>query len=185
MDDLDRLILEREKDLAEIQQRIEILHSSRDAALIELNALRRAATLRPILGPTSTEQKRGAGSAKRGKQAGSISSKWKDVLRQLVALGNEAADYSQIFSVALNAGIEGKEHSVRDRVRKYRDHGFFKEVSDGKFVVTDEAMRRFNLSERDANQSENARTSAVWDISEDGTDDDPDGEGGVKIEDLI
>ena len=147
MDKLDQLIAEK---VAEIDN----LADKRRIALIELEALKRAALARPAVGAPAPEPKATAaiakpkshagrnGKSKGGRQTGDISHEWRKVLALLHHFGKRAS-YVDIQTVAARVDINTQLPNVRERVRTMVEHGLMKGDSDSGFGVTAAAVSRF------------------------------------------
>lgn len=170
MDKLDEEIRKVQKEAADLKRRA-------DAKELELKALQRAAALRPptsemldatqdtddpdillfdepgtaqriadILGiPSPTEDK----SDKRGgRQPGAISKQWRTILNDISF--NQPVDLPTIVLLASGHGLELQESSALSRMRHYLELGYVEETSDGKYRVTDAAIKRFDLKRKPA-----------------------------------
>jgi hypothetical protein len=150
MDKLDQLIAEK---VAEIDG----LAIKRQYALIELEALKRAALARPVgaltaepkpkVTPVAVKTKPHSarnGKNKGGRQAGDISREWRKALALLHHYGKRAS-YLDIQSVAAKVDIKSQLPNVRERVRTMIENGLMKGDSDGGFSVTSAAVTRFEL----------------------------------------
>ena len=148
MDKLDQLIADK---IAEIEG----LAQKRQYALIELEALKRAALARPVAGAPvearvsappkpKPHSSRANGKSRGGRQAGDISHEWRKALALLHRYGKRAS-YVDIQGVAGMVGIKSKLPNVRERVRTMVENGLMKGDSDSGFTVTVAAVNRFDL----------------------------------------
>ena len=144
MDKLDRKIADKQADLERTSKEIEALARKHERLLIELEALKQAAELRPTgrvgNGPSATAEPRSRG----GRQPGGISADWRKVLRVL-SKRTKGASYDDILEAAIAQGISTKMPNVRGRVRNMVENGLLSGGSKRGFKVTPEAVRRFGL----------------------------------------
>lgn len=140
-DKLDRLIQEKQAEIDRINREIESLAKRHERQLIELEALKQAASLRP---GAATERKG-------GRQAGDISQEWRKVLATLFE-DCENSQYEEIAKVALRHGIETKMANVRERVRIMVENGLLTGDPTKGFTVTSKAAERFKLTKKPAAQ---------------------------------
>jgi hypothetical protein len=148
MDALDKEIQAKRVTLAK-------LDSERERVVIELKALERAASLRPIYGAADIQEngdntainiqtrRRGGG----GKPPGAISPAWRGVLEEMYAGG--PYKYHEFLAVAQMRGITTNATAVRDRVRALAIMGFLAGNPSEGFIVTKEAAMRFGFTEKD------------------------------------
>lgn len=154
MDKLDQLIADK---IAEIDG----LAQKRQYALIELEALKRAAQARPAAnGAGVSEPKaspsiarvkvarsaRSSGKSRGGRQAGDISREWRKVLAVIHRIGGNHS-YPQFQRIADGVGIKSQLPNVRERVRVMAENGLLKGSPENGFHVTNSAVARFKLDE--------------------------------------
>jgi hypothetical protein len=152
MDKLDQLIAEKVAEIDGLAQK-------RQYALIELEALKRAALARPLAGAPVAEPRvpasipktktapvraNGGGKKRGGRQAGDISHEWRKALALIHRFG-EHQSYSDIQGIAEMVGIKSQLPNVRERVRTMVENGLMKGDSDSGFSVTTAAVTRFEL----------------------------------------
>jgi len=167
MDDLDAEIDKAKREVAELKRKAE-------AKELWLKGLQRAAELRPapqvipdqssdglegneasdpdtttgdaeldeMLGFTEKAEKRG------GRQPGAISKQWRTILSDIFA--NQPVDLATIVLLASVHGLELQESSALSRMRHYLELGYVEETSDGRYRVTDAAIKRFDLKRKPA-----------------------------------
>lgn len=111
---------------------------------IELQALEEADRLRPENQIEGSVEATADGPSKRGgRQPGSIGTKWRMALSDIVAAGNRPIELEQ-FYLMTRARLGLSEASVRERVRQYANQGILIETG-GKFMVSDYSINKFNL----------------------------------------
>jgi hypothetical protein len=142
-DNLDAAIASKSDEVRKLERRLEV-------ARIELRVLQQAAALRPGIGlpPTNAASiplRVSTGQSKGGRQQGAIAKEWRNVLQEIVDTGNVPLDIDMIAQIAETTGINIKPRSLRERIRRFSVEGHLAE-QDGRFVVSEEAIRRFNLS---------------------------------------
>jgi len=164
MDELDKLIQATRVEIqTTIPREFQELERRRDRAHMRLEILEEAARLRPGLGDVegaATQPESvaplalldqvlsgevGGQKRKGGRQLGSLSADWKRVLVAWAAADNGSGlTYREIANCAANVGVKVTEHTVRDRIRKYRDRlGFVEATGDSKHRVKKEIVARF------------------------------------------
>lgn len=146
MDQLDKEIVAKRKELDDLKRKSEICE-------FELRMLEKAAKLRPALPAqtASVEAPAQDGTRRGGRQPGSISVKWREALLAWAKDGNKPLDIDGIY--LLTRPILGLTHaSVRERIRQYQSQSIIEVAADGKFTVSDWAIKRF---ENGGNHKEN------------------------------
>ena len=78
------------------------------------------------------------------KPEGAISQQWKHVLRQMCR-GGIYSSLNEIIDFAVASGFEPTERAVRDRMREYHERGFVLINKAGRYAVTIDAAKRFDL----------------------------------------
>lgn len=152
MDKLDTLISNKKAEIDEINKQIERLAKRHDRLLIEMDALKQAAELRPVspLRSVAPAVSTGRGPGTRGgRQKGDISHDWRNVLRDIAAL-HRRVSYGEIQMVAENNKIKAKLPSVRERVRNLVDTKLMTGNAKSGFLVTKHAIERFGLANDEA-----------------------------------
>lgn len=151
MDKLDILISDKRAEIDEINREIERMAKRHERLLIEMDALKQAADLRPAKAPQAASR---AGDASRGpgtrggRQAGHISPEWRKVLREIAAL-HRRVSYGEIQMVAKNNGITAKLPSVRERVRNLVVTKLMTGSAKSGFLVTKHAIEKFGFVENE------------------------------------
>jgi hypothetical protein len=153
MDKLDQRIAELRTERAAIDARIEALQGDRDRLDFRLEGLMEAAALRPLFlvgaGASLPSEQSAAITAPRkqrgGRQPGTITGPWK---RTLVAWylrdpEGHGLDNATVLEIARQCGVRGNDHSIRDRIRKYRDDRHLIESAPGGNRVKAETYERF------------------------------------------
>lgn len=147
MDKLDRVIADLRAEMDTIDAHIVSLQRRREAVALRYGILQEAASLRPALEGPLLGGTPPAVARKGGRQPGSISKKWQEILINvdLLDISRKGLTFQEIYEITQVAGVATTLHSVRDRVRKYRDvHGYLEEVTEGRFKVSADALDRFH-----------------------------------------
>jgi hypothetical protein len=156
MDKLDQLIANKQAEidkakeqLEKLQQQLEAQANRQNRLAIELETLRQAARLRPSASkspPHGSTPKSARKSVRRkgGRQRGAISAEWRDVLAAIRSQ-HQRVFYEDIRNIATEQGIVTKMPNVRERVRSMAENGLLSGDQEIGFLVTAEAVRRFEL----------------------------------------
>jgi hypothetical protein len=153
-DKLDQLISAKQVEIEETRKRLDALLEHEARLVIELETLQRASKLRPAKSRVSTangsqpsKSKKQPFGGRKGRQRGDISHEWRKVLRAIRAL-HRRVKYEDVHSVATAEGIKTKMPNVRERVRMMVDSGLMTGTAVTGFLVTAEAVRRFDLDDK-------------------------------------
>jgi ATP-dependent Clp protease ATP-binding subunit ClpA len=154
LDKLDQLISAKRVEIEETRKRLEALQAQEARLMIELQALERASKLRPSRPRVTTangsqppKSKKQPFGGRKGRQRGDISHEWRGVLRAIRAL-HKRVSYEDVQTVATAEGIKTKMPNVRERVRMMVDNGLMTGTAVTGFLVTAEAVRRFDLDSK-------------------------------------
>jgi|GEM_PF-6642517 len=142
MDALDQRIASEQKELDRLREQAR-------AKEIVLEALKEAASLRPVHVADILKPK--APPKQGGKPKGAISNTWRNTLKAIWLFGGpESYESIQKFHKGVN-DVELGMASVRDRVRSLVEGGFMSGDAASGFTVTEYAAQRFGFTtERDA-----------------------------------
>jgi len=156
MDKLEAEIQAKLKEAEALRRKAEATHARAEQAELEARILRRAAELRPNAreeeeeeGPDESDifgvfDEAASPIQRRGRQPGSISRKWREILSDLAGTG-KAFTIEGLIAAAGRRSLGIEERTARERIRRYIEQHFVQEVSHGLYVVTDEAIQRFGL----------------------------------------
>jgi hypothetical protein len=147
MDALDKLIADESNELSRLQAAVK-------AQQIKVDALRLAASARPI---ATAETSIGIGtkpkSAAKGKPQGAISKVWRDVFHSLFQ-GSDAFSYgiiSKIYTATTDSVVTMA--AIRDRVRRFVEQGFLVGNPETGFTLTPLAISKFGLTKDSPNEN--------------------------------
>jgi hypothetical protein len=174
MDKLDQEIEAKRREVAHYK-------AQHDAAALELRALERAAALRPsvstalevsIIEPPKNPKAREKTKVrtivrKGGRQPGSISPNWQNVLRAMYRSGNRKHKYDAIHAITERLGLGLSDASTRDRVRNMTKTGLLSGNPARGFAVTDEAVAKFGLAQ--SNEAPNGKPVSASEAGEGAT----------------
>ncbi len=147
MDRLDQLIAATRQSLAQMDAEIAALTAGRDSVVLRLRTLEEAAKLRPsLVDEIETAIRTEARAPRRsGRQAGSISRTWKEILLAINLMDSgDGVSFEEIIRTAQSLSPKATDHSIRDRIRKYRDKLGFVEVVGNKFRIKKEVVEKFS-----------------------------------------
>ncbi len=175
MDRLDKRILEVRTEVASIDGQLGVLRARRERLALQLEAYEEAVQLRPSvaaassamiaeppLSPQATNGRASPPKTRGGRRAGSITRTWQMILLEWADkdVDGDGLDYSEVRQLAQDRGAGGTIHSVRDRVRKYRDNlRIIEETPAGKFRVKKEVADRYRTLLRGAQILANTRVA--------------------------
>jgi hypothetical protein len=147
MDKLERLISEKQTEIDRAGDEINALAKKRERLVIELDALRQAASLRPTAnGPVARVDP--AAASRGGRQKGDISKEWRRIL-YAVWQRHRRVSYGEIQIIAQELGIETQLPSIRERVRNLGKTGLLTGTSKLGFLVSKQAVERFGFSDEE------------------------------------
>lgn len=133
--------------ITERRERLASLEAEAAAVRAELDALVTAARIMGVMAPggeasaaSEAPQRRG------GKPQGAISTKWKQILADMLPIGSAHA-YADVQRLATARGMVMKMPSIRDRVRKFVEAGYLSRAEDGRVSLTTAAITKFGLDE--------------------------------------
>jgi hypothetical protein len=159
MDELEQAIASKQAEVDQSKKQIEKFTNRHQRLVIELEVLKQAARLRPTTssaakanGVVPAKAVRKFSRAHHGRQRGAISTDWRNVLAVIRSMHRRVA-YDDIHKVAVDQGIETKMPNVRERVRSMVENGLLSGNADLGFLVTADAVRRFDL-EGEATEAE-------------------------------
>lgn len=137
-----------EEEIARLKEETAALKKKAEAKEVELRALIRAASLRPIPHTEEPQDDEPEGTPKRGgRQKGALSKFWRQVLQGIYDLEKpvEVSDVIRIASVLGNDDLT--EGAARARLRHYADPevGWLKSEG-GLYTVTEKAIADFGLA---------------------------------------
>jgi hypothetical protein len=150
MDKLDQIISEKQTEISEVDKQINSLAARHERLLIELQALKHAASLRPV----TPENKPGAETVARssdsrtGRQKGDISLPWRRVLQEVWRL-HRRVSYGEVQLMAEKHGLQTKLANVRERMRSMVDAKLITGDAKIGFLVTKHAVERFGFADKD------------------------------------
>lgn len=170
-----------DQEIAAKRREVTLYKAQYDAAALELRALERAASLRPSAStPAHTspaEQPKVSKARERtrtrstvrkgGRQPGSISVSWQNVLREMYRTGNRKHKYDAIHTITQRLGLGVSEASTRDRVRNMTKTGLLSGGPAKGFAVTDEAIAKFGLAQ--SNEAPNGKSVSASEAGEGAT----------------
>jgi hypothetical protein len=138
MDALDMEIASIERECDELRSRL----ADKER---ELEALKRAASLRPLGYRRQSDS--ASGSQRGGRQPGAISMKWRAIMKAMAAHYPQGATPDLIASFGPALGLKNlKPKDARVQAEKYTQLGYFEAAGD-RYKVTPMARDRFGLSE--------------------------------------
>ena len=150
MDKLDQLIHEKQAEIGEVDKQINSLATRHERLLIELQALKHAASLRPVdtkAQPRAAAEARN-GDSRTGRQKGDISLPWRRVLQEVWRL-HRRVSYGEVQLMAERQGLRTKIANVRERMRSMVDAKLMTGDAKIGFMVTKHAVERFGFADKD------------------------------------
>lgn len=147
MDELDRRIAATRERLMHLESELAALKAKRDEAALSLGIFEEAARLRP-----SGDARASLGGAllapeerKGGRKPGAISQNWKRVLVSM-AREDDGGGITQDRTVVIAREImpTATDHSIRDRLRRYRDKLKLVESVGDRFRVKKDVAEKFS-----------------------------------------
>lgn len=150
MDALDKLIADETVELSRLQSAVK-------SQQIKVDALRLAASARPVREPSiaGTKQKSGG----KGKPQGAISQVWRGVFHSIFKRLDRFgyAEISNFYAETTGKGVTMS--AIRDRVRRFIEQGYMAGSADSGFSFTPLAIEKFGLEK--ASPKENGAAKAA------------------------